>query len=251
MRAALYDTRLTLRDVCTQLAADDDAQQQGGEGDGEAAEKQAAAKAETKAKVDDDDDDNADRFHKRTPFQSLKILGWDLKKVAVQDDAKQKTVKIVEGHLQKAHEVDIKKVPLKPDNKVMRDDGRYQKVRIITYNAVKAAKTVSVDKVTPGGIGDEQMKARVLAATGARKQLAKKTLKTKVEEIADDAAKKPEGDGEERRALLRLPSNCSAGMSGDEIFSRFAHLHARRRVNTRTCAPRACAAATRWIRVDC
>ena len=41
------------------------------------------------------------------------------------------------------------------------------------------------------------MKSRTNAAAGARKQLAKKVLKTKVEEIADTSAKKEEGDGEE------------------------------------------------------
>jgi hypothetical protein len=34
VRSALYDAHLTLLDACAQLAADDGAQQQGGEGDG-------------------------------------------------------------------------------------------------------------------------------------------------------------------------------------------------------------------------
>jgi len=142
--------------------------------------------------ADDDDEDNEGRFRRRNRFSSLKVLGWDFKKGPQLDETKQKVVKVVEGHLQKQRDIDIKKVPLKPDHKVMRDDLRYQKVRVVTYNAVKAASLVSVDKTQPGELGEAKSKARAVAAAGARKQLAKKVLKTKVDEVADDAAKKKE-----------------------------------------------------------
>jgi len=146
---------------------------------------------------DDEEDDNPNRFRRRNAFSPLKMLGWDFKKGPQLDETKQKVVKVVEGHLQKQRDIDIKKVPLKPDHKVKRDDLRYQKVRVVTYNAVKAAGLVSVDETHPGQLGEEKVKKRATAASGARKQLAKKVLKTKVEELGDDAAKKKDEEDEE------------------------------------------------------
>jgi len=146
---------------------------------------------------DDYEDDNPNRFRRRSTVSPLKMINFDFKKGPQLDETKQKVVKVVEGHLQKQRDIDIKKVPLKPDHKVMRDDLRYQKVRVITYNAAKAAGLVSVDETQPGKLGEEKVKKRATAASGARKQLAKKVLKTKVEELGDDAAKKKDEEDEE------------------------------------------------------
>jgi len=146
---------------------------------------------------DEEEDDNPNRFRRRNNFQPLKMLGWDFKKGPNLDETKQKVVKIVEAHLQKVRDIDVKKVPLRPDHLVTRDDKRYQTVRVITYNAVKAASTVSVDKTQPGELGEAKVKVRAAAAISGRKQLANKKLKTPVVEVEEDAARHKEGEGED------------------------------------------------------
>jgi len=179
------------------LKAEEDAKK---DDDGEKAEGEVEETKQQVAVQADDDDENPNRFRKRNNFSSLKMLGWDLKKTQVQDEGKHmKEVKIVEGHLQKTKEIDIKKVPLKPDQKVTRDDKRYQSVRVVTYNAVKAALLVYKDKTNRGMLTDERTKQRANAASGARKQLAKKVLKTKVDEVdAKQEGKAEEEDDEEK-----------------------------------------------------
>eukprot|EP00966_Prymnesium_polylepis_P195682 4535523-Prymnesium_polylepis.1 len=161
----------------------------GGEEQEEKVQKQGAGGGAGHDRSNDpgaDDDDNPNRFRRRNNFSPLKMLNFDIKKgkgAALDDSLQMKVVKVVEGHLQKAREIDVKKSTLKPDHKVKRGDKRYQKVRVITYNAAKAAWHVYLDKTQRGELDDDRTKQRAEAAAGARKQLAKKVLKTKVEEV--------------------------------------------------------------------
>jgi len=145
------------------------------------------------------------KFRKRTNAPNLRVLKWEKQKGSAgaggsaDDSAQARALKEVEGHLQKRREIDVKKVPLKPDHKVIRQDKRYQKVRVVTHNAAKAAWLVGVDKGHRGDLNEDRLKRRAYSAAGARKQLMTKKLKTKIDilDAPGKHASEGEGDGEE------------------------------------------------------